>query len=118
MARREGPFPSRLPNDSALEALESRNDQLLSALGDKSDVLLDLSRSLRGVLDDDKRKLDALSSSMNKGSDLAAKSRAALGWINNDPTAFGVCKIATVVFLTLVIIKFLLKSGYRLIRRQ
>jgi hypothetical protein len=116
MSRRESPFASGLPEDSGLDVLENRNDQLLSALSDKSRQLLDLSRSVRGTLSDDRAHLEALSTSMNTGTDLVVRGRAAFSSITNDPTYFGVCKIAIFVFLALVIIRLFLKFGWWLVR--
>jgi hypothetical protein len=116
MSRRESPFASGLPGDSGLDVLENRNEQLLSALSDKSRRLLDLSRSVRGKLSDDKAQLEALSTSMDTGSSLVATGHRALSWVANDPTYFGVCKIATIVFFVLAIICHLLKFGWRLLR--
>jgi hypothetical protein len=107
-----------LPGDSGLEVIDNRNEQFLSALTDKSRGLLEFSRSVRRTLADDKTQLESLSTSMDTGSDLVTKGRATLSSITDDPTYFGFCKIATLVFCALVIVRLLLKLLYWLIRRK
>jgi hypothetical protein len=53
--------------------------------------------------------LEDLRNSMGSGSDLVARGRRALARVTDDQTYFGVCKIATLVFVILVFSNFGLK---------
>jgi hypothetical protein len=104
--------------DDGLDAIDARNDQMLSFLVDKTRRLVQVSKSVSGTLASDKTQLEALAISMDTGSDMMSKGRAALSTITDDASYLGVCKIASLVFWVLVIVYFSLKFGYRWLRRK
>jgi hypothetical protein len=105
-------------DDNNLDAIDDRNEQLLSAMTVKSQSLLEISRSVKRTLAADRLQLDNLGASMDTGTDLLSKTRGLVAGVADDPTYFGVFKIASVVFWTLIIIYFSLKFGFRLIVRK
>jgi hypothetical protein len=101
-------------NDDLLDSVDRRNKQMIDTLGDKTQKLLELTRTVRHTLSEDISQLEALDVS----SVVVAKGHALIAGIADDPTYFGVGKIAICVFLILWAILLLLRFAFRLIRRK
>jgi hypothetical protein len=101
-----------------LDVINARNEQMLDALGAKTRQLLTVSRGVRDCLLDDQLELESLSISMHNGNDMMSKGRQFLHNVTDDPTYFGVFKIAMFVFWTLFLIYFPGKFVIRYVSRN
>jgi hypothetical protein len=86
---------------------------MLDDLDLKTQQLLIASRGVQDVFRDDDAARKSLSASVDRGYDVRNVSRSLLNSVTNEPTYFGVFKIAMLVFWTLCIIYFPGKFIYR-----
>jgi hypothetical protein len=112
------PFAMSGLDDDCLDAVERHNEQMIDALGDKTQRLLELTHTVHRSLRDDRRQLDPLDMSMDTSPVVVANGRALVAGIVDDPTYFGVGKIAICVFILLCVILMLLKFVLRPISRK
>jgi hypothetical protein len=105
-----------IPDSNPYDIASLHNDRMLDDLGHKTEQLLLVTRGVRDVLRDDHAELESLSMSVNRGYDIRDVSRNLLDSVTNEPTYFGVFKIAMLVFWTLCIIYFPGRFVFRYLR--
>lgn len=97
-------------NNSSLyddvDAVQNGNEIMLDSLKDQTGRLLGITKSLDMSLREDNKELDSLRETLFRGTDLTSKSRALLHNITDDPSYFGVFKIAMLVFVSLLLLYF------------
>ena len=91
------------PVDSAIN---DGNEFIISDLEGKTKQLLHLTRNVKNNLDADEEMRLSLSDAILRGGDLVSRSNSLLSNVTNDPSAFGVFKIAMLVFTGLCTVYF------------
>ena len=105
-------------DSAAADAIASGNEIMLDELKEKTSRLLGMTRNVDQTLSNDNAELESLRGSMYRSTDLTSKGREFLSSITNDPTYFGVFKIALLVFTSLCVLYFGSKFLYRIISKK
>lgn len=89
-----------------IDTINNGNEIMLDSLKDQTSRLLGVTKSLDVSLQEDNKELDSLRTKLFRGTDLSSKSRSLLHSITEDPSYFGVFKIAMLVFICLCLLYF------------
>ena len=91
---------------SCEDEIDDRNEQMIIDLYDKSNQFKRLAVSLKHTFNSGYQQLGELSTSISTSDSVMHKARVYVSSITDDPTFFGVCKIAMCVFMLLTILYF------------
>ena len=101
-SERERLFSGRSNNDFMTQS----NDAKIDVLDSKTEQLKNAVRSLGGILTEDASHLSSLGNVIDQSSTAVSGVRRSLKAIVDDPSAFGVMKIAILVFTILCVLYF------------
>lgn len=98
--------------------MDERNEQMLSSLSEQTAELRRVAGSLHSIFQNGKENLQSLTANVETSGTMMERSRRYLSTVTDDPTYFGVFKIAMLVFWSLTITYFGLKFLSRFVFKK
>ena len=111
MSRRQSPY-------SIEDEMNDRNEEMMSILSDKTAELRRMAGGFKEVFDNSRETVASLAMNMENSGTMMERSRRYLSTVTDDPTYYGVFKIAMLVFWTLTISYFGLKFVYGIVIKK